>query len=62
MYVISTLKANDPIIMFTGSECRRHKIKCDMKPGETSCAKCQRSGTECVPYDMSRQFMDQDAA
>src|SRR3712207_50693 len=45
-----------------GAECKRHKIKCDPVDGESKCAKCLRSGTECVPYNMNQRLLDEDAA
>ncbi|KAH6620267.1 fungal-specific transcription factor-like protein [Boeremia exigua] len=44
------------------AECKRHKIKCDPVDGEAKCAKCLRSGTECVPYNMNQRLLDEDAA
>lgn len=49
----------DPV---TGAECKRHKIKCDPVDGESKCAKCLRSGTECVPYNMNQRLLDEDAS
>jgi hypothetical protein len=43
-----------------GAECKRHKIKCEFKPGETSCTKCTRSGIKCVVNDFSQKFVDDD--
>ncbi|KAF7117173.1 hypothetical protein CNMCM5793_005893 [Aspergillus hiratsukae] len=42
------------------AECKRHKIKCEFKPGETSCTKCTRSGIKCVVNDFSQKFVDDD--
>ncbi|KAJ9239221.1 transcriptional regulator family: Fungal Specific TF [Paecilomyces variotii] len=42
------------------AECKRHKIKCELKPGESSCAKCRRSGIKCVVNDFSQKFVDND--
>lgn len=44
----------------TGAECKRHKIKCEVKPGETSCTKCLKSGAKCVANDFSQRFVDDD--
>ncbi|KUL90735.1 hypothetical protein ZTR_00065 [Talaromyces verruculosus] len=44
------------------AECKRHKIKCEVKPGETSCTKCLRSGIKCVVNDFSQKFVDDDLA
>jgi hypothetical protein len=54
----STLQADST----TGAECKRHKIKCDPVDGESKCAKCLRSGTECVPYNMNQRLLDEDAS
>ncbi|KAL2008354.1 hypothetical protein VTN00DRAFT_8336 [Thermoascus crustaceus] len=42
------------------AECKRHKIKCEIKPGESSCTKCIRSGIKCVVNDFSQKFVDDD--
>ncbi|KAL5000274.1 transcriptional activator of proteases prtT [Aspergillus recurvatus] len=42
------------------AECKRHKIRCEFRPGETSCTKCQRSGIKCVVNDFSQKFVDDD--
>ncbi|EAW09847.1 putative C6 transcription factor [Aspergillus clavatus NRRL 1] len=42
------------------AECKRHKIKCEFKAGETSCTKCSRSGVKCVVNDFSQKFVDDD--
>ncbi|KAL1969597.1 hypothetical protein VTN77DRAFT_8150 [Rasamsonia byssochlamydoides] len=44
------------------AECKRHKIKCEVKPGETSCTKCIRSGIKCIVNDFSQKFVDDDLA
>lgn len=43
-----------------GAECKRHKIRCEIKPGESSCTKCTRSGIKCVVNDFSQKFVDDD--
>ncbi|KAL1997808.1 hypothetical protein VTN02DRAFT_716 [Thermoascus thermophilus] len=42
------------------AECKRHKIRCEMKPGDASCAKCIRSGIRCVVNDFSQRFVEDD--
>ncbi|KAI9928907.1 hypothetical protein MW887_001300 [Aspergillus wentii] len=42
------------------AECKRHKIRCEIKPGESSCTKCTRSGIKCVVNDFSQKFVDDD--
>ncbi|CAA9965439.1 fungal specific transcription factor [Pyrenophora teres f. maculata] len=43
------------------AECKRHKIKCEPVDNENKCAKCLRSGTECVPYNLNQRLLDEDA-
>jgi hypothetical protein len=45
-----------------GAECKRHKIKCEPVANGDKCAKCTRSGTECVPYNLNQRFMEEDAS
>ncbi|KAJ5103494.1 hypothetical protein N7532_004023 [Penicillium argentinense] len=42
------------------AECKRHKIRCEFRPGETNCTKCIRSGIKCVVNDFSQKFVDDD--
>ncbi|PLN76299.1 fungal-specific transcription factor [Aspergillus taichungensis] len=42
------------------AECKRHKIRCEFKPGEATCNKCMRSGIRCVVNDFSQKFVDDD--
>ncbi|KAJ5818538.1 hypothetical protein N7474_004129 [Penicillium riverlandense] len=44
------------------AECKRHKIRCEFRPGELSCNKCLRSGIKCVVNDFSQKFVDDDGA
>lgn len=43
-----------------GAECKRHKIRCEFRPGESTCTKCIRSGIKCVVNDFSQKFVDDD--
>ncbi|KAF2132113.1 fungal-specific transcription factor-like protein [Dothidotthia symphoricarpi CBS 119687] len=43
------------------AECKRHKIKCEQVPNELKCAKCLRSGNDCVPYNLNQRLLDEDA-
>jgi hypothetical protein len=45
-----------------GAECKRHKIKCEPVANESKCAKCLRSGNECVPYNLNQRFLEEDAS
>ncbi|KAL4921917.1 hypothetical protein BDW62DRAFT_173649 [Aspergillus aurantiobrunneus] len=42
------------------AECKRHKIRCEFRTGESSCTKCLRSGIKCVVNDFSQKFVDDD--
>ncbi|KAL4781855.1 hypothetical protein BJX76DRAFT_334326 [Aspergillus varians] len=42
------------------AECKRHKIRCEFRTGESSCTKCLRSGIRCVVNDFSQKFVDDD--
>ncbi|KAL5337701.1 hypothetical protein BJX70DRAFT_399336 [Aspergillus crustosus] len=43
------------------AECKKHKIKCFIQPGQTACNKCRRSGVQCVPHNFAQKFIDEDA-
>ena len=43
-----------------GAECKKHKIKCFVQPGETACNKCVKSGITCVPHNFAQKFLDED--
>jgi len=51
-----TQKADSP----AGAECKKHKIKCFVQPGETACNKCVKSGIACVPHNFAQKFLDED--
>ncbi|KGO64025.1 Transcription factor, fungi [Penicillium italicum] len=42
------------------AECKRHKIRCEFRTGESTCTKCTRSGIKCVVNDFSQKFVDDD--
>ncbi|RDL40184.1 uncharacterized protein BP5553_00163 [Venustampulla echinocandica] len=44
------------------AECKKHKIRCEWKAGQASCAKCHRSGVECITPDFSQRFIEEDTA
>lgn len=43
------------------TECKRHKVRCDMNAGESVCQRCRRMGLECV-VNKSLQTLLQDEA
>ena len=45
-----------------GAECKRHKIKCFVRPGESTCNKCLKSGIQCIPHNFAQKFIDEDSA
>jgi hypothetical protein len=49
-----------PQLTGAGAECKRHKIRCEFRAGETTCTKCTRSGIKCVVNDFSQKFVDDD--
>jgi hypothetical protein len=55
-------QAKVSVLIHIGAECKRHKIKCEQVTGEIKCAKCLRSGAECVPHNMNQRLLDEDTA
>ncbi|KAL4867115.1 hypothetical protein BDV12DRAFT_171774 [Aspergillus spectabilis] len=43
------------------AECKKHKIKCFVQPGQAACNKCRKSGVQCVPHNFAQKFIDEDA-
>ncbi|KAH8690437.1 hypothetical protein BGW36DRAFT_411309 [Talaromyces proteolyticus] len=43
------------------AECKKHKIKCFVQPGQTACNKCLKSGVHCVPHNFAQKYIDEDA-
>ncbi|RDW60535.1 hypothetical protein BP6252_11918 [Coleophoma cylindrospora] len=41
-------------------ECKKHKIKCLVQPGQEACNKCLKSGIRCVPHSLAQKFIDKD--
>ncbi|KAF2107387.1 hypothetical protein BDV96DRAFT_298825 [Lophiotrema nucula] len=41
-------------------ECKKHKIKCEPVAGEEKCAKCLRSGADCIPYNLNQRLHEED--
>ncbi|KAK9350461.1 hypothetical protein V1523DRAFT_80133 [Lipomyces doorenjongii] len=41
------------------SECKRQKIKCEMKTGEPSCSGCIKKGHKCVVNNELHQFIEE---
>lgn len=46
--------------VFVGAECKKHKIKCFVQPGQDACSKCLKSGIRCVPHNLAQKFIDED--
>ncbi|KAF4452036.1 c6 transcription [Fusarium albosuccineum] len=43
------------------AECKKHKIRCFVQPGQQACNKCLKSGIRCVPHNFAQKYMDEDA-
>ncbi|KAE8348937.1 hypothetical protein BDV28DRAFT_142357 [Aspergillus coremiiformis] len=43
------------------TECKRHKVRCDMKAGESLCSRCHRMGLECVVNKSLQTLLDDEA-
>ncbi|KAL2009112.1 hypothetical protein VTN00DRAFT_7306 [Thermoascus crustaceus] len=43
------------------TECKRHKVRCDMKSGDSVCQRCQRMGLECVVNKSLQTLLDDEA-
>ncbi|KAL5046407.1 hypothetical protein BDW71DRAFT_214664 [Aspergillus fruticulosus] len=43
------------------TECKRHKVRCDMNAGETVCQRCRRMGLECVVNKSLQTLLDDEA-
>ncbi|KAF4975474.1 hypothetical protein FZEAL_7737 [Fusarium zealandicum] len=53
--------ASAPRLTRACAECKKHKIKCFVQPGQTACNKCLKTGARCVPHNFAQKFMDEDA-
>ncbi|OKL63598.1 hypothetical protein UA08_02017 [Talaromyces atroroseus] len=43
------------------TECKRHKVRCDMKTGDQICQRCQRMGLQCVVNKSLQTLLDDEA-
>ncbi|KAJ5288578.1 hypothetical protein N7478_001608 [Penicillium angulare] len=43
------------------TECKRHKVRCDMKAGESICSRCRRMGLECVVNKSLQTLLEDEA-
>ena len=43
------------------TECKRHKIRCDMKKGESVCSRCHRMGLECIVNKSLQTLLEDEA-
>ncbi|KAJ5884961.1 hypothetical protein N7495_009471 [Penicillium taxi] len=43
------------------TECKRHKVRCDMKIGESVCSRCRRMGLECVVNKSLQTLLEDEA-
>ncbi|KAA8645465.1 uncharacterized protein ATNIH1004_006884 [Aspergillus tanneri] len=43
------------------TECKRHKVRCDIKSGESVCHRCRRMGLECIVNKSLQTLLDDEA-
>ncbi|KAJ5710797.1 hypothetical protein N7488_004953 [Penicillium malachiteum] len=43
------------------TECKRHKVRCDMKAGESICSRCQRMSLECIVNKSLQTLLEDEA-
>jgi hypothetical protein len=43
------------------TECKRHKVRCDMKAGESTCSRCRRMKLECVVNKSLQTLLEDEA-
>lgn len=43
------------------TECKRHKVRCDMSAGESVCNRCRRMGLECIVNKSLQTLLDDEA-
>lgn len=43
------------------TECKRHKVRCDMNNGDTVCQRCRRMGLECVVNKNLQTLLEDEA-
>ncbi|CAG7915626.1 unnamed protein product [Penicillium olsonii] len=43
------------------TECKRHKVRCDMKATDSTCSRCQRMGLECVVNKSLQTLLEDEA-
>lgn len=43
------------------TECKRHKVRCDMKAGESICSRCRRMDLECIVNKSLQTLLEDEA-
>ncbi|KAJ5114653.1 hypothetical protein NUU61_000412 [Penicillium alfredii] len=43
------------------TECKRHKVRCDMKAGGSVCSRCRRMGLECIVNKSLQTLLEDEA-
>lgn len=43
------------------TECKRHKVRCDMKATDSVCSRCRRMGLECVVNKSLQTLLEDEA-
>lgn len=43
------------------TECKRHKVRCDMNSGDSVCQRCRRMGLECIVNKNLQTLLEDEA-
>ncbi|KIW82266.1 hypothetical protein Z517_05293 [Fonsecaea pedrosoi CBS 271.37] len=43
-----------------GTECKKHKVRCDQSPGQPNCARCRKYGYRCVSSNKLERIFEDD--
>lgn len=43
------------------TECKRHKVRCDMRNGDSVCQRCRRMGLECIVNKNLQTLLEDEA-
>lgn len=42
------------------TECKKHKVRCNMNPGESICQRCRRMNLECVVHKSLQTLLEDE--
>ncbi|RFU30115.1 hypothetical protein B7463_g6209, partial [Scytalidium lignicola] len=43
-------------------ECKKHKVKCEKRPGESACTRCRRHNYKCASNNQLQTFIEEDSS